>query len=103
MVLYDLRIELEELDDGSDYRYMATSPDLPGLIVVGDTTEEVLALAPQVASALIASLKASGDPLPATCQVRQVSGRVEVQVGPPIGGATPNGGRPVQSGAVPQL
>jgi predicted RNase H-like HicB family nuclease len=64
MVLYDLRIELEELDDGSDYGYMATRPDLPGLIVVGDTPEEVLALAPQVASALIASLKASADPLP---------------------------------------
>jgi predicted RNase H-like HicB family nuclease len=66
MVLYDLKIELEELDDGGDYQYMATSPDLPGLIVVGDTAEEVLALAPQVASALIASLKAVGDPLPET-------------------------------------
>lgn len=66
MMLYDLRIELEELDDGSDYRYMATSPDLPNLIVVGDTTEEVLALVPQVASALIASMKASGDALPET-------------------------------------
>lgn len=66
MVLYDLKIELEELDDGGDYRYMSTSPDLPGLIVVGDTAEEVLALAPQVASALIASLKAAGDPLPET-------------------------------------
>jgi predicted RNase H-like HicB family nuclease len=65
-MLYDLRIELEELDDGSDYRYMATSPDLPNLIVVGDTTEEVLALVPQVASALIASMKASGDALPET-------------------------------------
>ena len=66
MILYDVRIELEELNDGGDYRTMATSPDLPGLIVVGDTTEEVLALAPQVASALIASLKAAGDPLPET-------------------------------------
>jgi predicted RNase H-like HicB family nuclease len=55
MVLCDLKIELEELNDGGDYRYMATSPDLPGLLVVGDTAEEVLALAPQVASAWIAS------------------------------------------------
>lgn len=46
MVPYGLRIELEELDDGGDYRHMATSPDLPGLIVVADTTEEVPALAP---------------------------------------------------------
>ena len=69
MVLYDLRIELEELNDGGDYRTMATSPDLPGLIVVGDTAEDVLAQVPQVASALIASLKAAGDPLPETVHV----------------------------------
>jgi len=66
MILYDLRIELEELDDGGDYRYMATSPDLPGLIVASDTPEEVLALVPQVAAALIASIQAAGDPLPTT-------------------------------------
>ena len=69
MVLYDLKIEVEELDDSSDYRYMATSPDLPNLIVVGDTTEEVLSLVPQVAAALIASMKAAGDALPGTLQV----------------------------------
>jgi len=69
MVLYDLAIEVEELDDGGDYRYMATSPDLPNLIVVGDTTEEVLSLVPQVAAALIASMKAAGDPLPETLRV----------------------------------
>lgn len=64
MALYDLEIEVEELDDGGDYRYMATSPDLPNLIVVGDSAEEVLALAPHVASVLIASMKAAGDPMP---------------------------------------
>jgi predicted RNase H-like HicB family nuclease len=69
MTLYDLQIEIEELDDGSDYRYIATSPDLPNLIVVGDTTEEVLSLAPQVAAALIASMKAAGDALPDTLRV----------------------------------
>lgn len=66
MELYDLQITIEELDDGSDYRYMAASPDLPNLIVVGDTVEEVLSLAPQVAAALIASIKAAGDELPDT-------------------------------------
>ena len=30
-MVYDLQLEIEPLDDGSDYRYMATSPDLPGL------------------------------------------------------------------------
>jgi predicted RNase H-like HicB family nuclease len=66
MTLYDLEIEIEELDDGGDYRYTATSLDLPNLTVVGDTTEEVLGLVPQVAAALIASMKAAGDALPDT-------------------------------------
>lgn len=69
MELYDLQITIEELDDGSDYRYVAASPDLPNLIVVGDTIEEVLSLAPQVAAALIASMKAAGDKLPDTLRV----------------------------------
>lgn len=63
MELHDLQITIEELDDGSDYRYIVASPDLPNLIVVGDTIEEVLLLAPQVAAALIASMKAAGDEL----------------------------------------
>jgi predicted RNase H-like HicB family nuclease len=65
-VLYELDIQIEQLTDAGDYAYMATSPDLPNLIVAGDTPEEVLALAPQVASALIASMQAAGDPLPPT-------------------------------------
>ena len=64
MTLYDLEITIEELEDGGDYRYLATSPDLPNLLVAGDTVDEVLAIAPQVAAALIASMKATGDPLP---------------------------------------
>ena len=65
MALYDLKIELQELHDG-DYRYMAISTDLPNLVVAGDTAEEVLAIVPQVAAELIASMKAEGDPLPET-------------------------------------
>jgi len=66
MNVYDLAIHVEEIHDGGDYHYVATSPDLPGLLVAGDTPEEVLSLAPSVAGALIASLQAEGDPLPAT-------------------------------------
>jgi predicted RNase H-like HicB family nuclease len=66
MSIYDLAIHVEEIQDGGDYRYVATSPDLPGLLVAGDTAEEVLSLAPSVAGAMIASLRAEGDPLPAT-------------------------------------
>ena len=65
-MLYELEIKVEEMREGGDYRYLATSSDLPDLIVAGDTAEEVLALAPQIASALITSMKAAGDPLPDT-------------------------------------
>ena len=64
--VYDLRLQIEELKDDGDYHYMATSPDLPGLIVAGDSVEEVVSQAPGVARALIASMQAEGDPLPAT-------------------------------------
>jgi predicted RNase H-like HicB family nuclease len=66
--LYDLRIQVEELDDGSGFRYFASSPDLPNLVVLGESAEEVLAEAPLVASALIGSMRAAGDPLPHTLQ-----------------------------------
>lgn len=61
--VYSLRIEIERLEDG-DYRYMATSPDLPNLIVAGDTVNEVLAEAPAVARALIETMRETGQPLP---------------------------------------
>jgi len=66
MNVYDLAIHVEEIHDGGDYSFLATSPDLQGLLVAGDTAEEVLSLVPSVAGALIASLKAEGDPLPLT-------------------------------------
>ncbi len=65
-MFYELEIKVEVMREGGDYRYLATSSDLPNLIVAGDTAEEVLALAPQIASALITSMKAAGDPLPDT-------------------------------------
>lgn len=68
MNIYNLKIVVETLKEG-DYRYLATSPDLPNLIVAGETAEEVLSLAPQVASALIASMKAYGAQLPQSLHV----------------------------------
>jgi predicted RNase H-like HicB family nuclease len=69
--LYELRIEVEELNDGGDYRYMGTSPDLPNLIVVGDTVEEVLSLAPGVAQALIETMREYGQSIPRLLEARQ--------------------------------
>jgi predicted RNase H-like HicB family nuclease len=63
MHVYNLSISIEQLQDG-DYRYMATSPDLPNLIVAGDTIDEVLAEVPPVARALIETMQETGEPLP---------------------------------------
>ena len=69
--LYELRIQIEELDDGGDYRYLGTSPDLPNLIVVGDSVEEILAHAPGVARALLETMQEHGMPTPHLAQAPQ--------------------------------
>lgn len=81
MSVYDLAIHVEKIQDGGDYHYIATSPDLPGLLVAGDTAEEVLSLAPSVAGALIASLQAEGDPLPAEMGALSQAALVGIKVG----------------------
>jgi predicted RNase H-like HicB family nuclease len=55
-LVYNLRIRIEQLEDG-DYRYRATSPDLPNLIVAGDSVDEVLAEVPKVARALVGTMR----------------------------------------------
>ena len=52
------------IDSEGDYRFAAMRPDLPNLLVGVVTSEEVIDLAPEVASALITSMKASGDKFP---------------------------------------
>ena len=58
---HEIRIAVEELKDGGDYHYVATSPDLPGLLVAGETVEEVLVLTPKVAAAFAASIQNADD------------------------------------------
>ena len=87
MRAYELQIEVAELQDGGDYRFVVTSPDLPSLVVAGDTAEEVLDLAPHVAAALIASMNQAGDPLPDG--VRHISSPPSLIV-PAHGGGNPS-------------
>jgi predicted RNase H-like HicB family nuclease len=57
-----LRIPLviEQVEDGS---LMATSPRLDGLIILADTIEEMQAIAPGIARALIEAKQEHGDVL----------------------------------------
>ncbi len=58
-----LNIHLERLPEGV---FLATSDDLPDLLAQGETVEETLEIAQDVARKLIESYREWGDELPAT-------------------------------------
>ena len=55
------RLHIEPLDDGG---YVATSPDVPGLVAQGRTIVETSEIAHDVACKIAESCLAHGDPLP---------------------------------------
>jgi len=56
-----IRLKLEPLDEGG---YVATSPDLQGLVAQGVTIAQTMEIARDVARKIIESCLAHGDPLP---------------------------------------
>jgi predicted RNase H-like HicB family nuclease len=56
-----LKLHVEALDEGG---FVATSPDLPGLVAQGRTMAETMEIAHDVARKLIESFEEHGDPLP---------------------------------------
>ena len=56
-----LKLHIEALDEGG---YVATSPDLPGLVAQGRTMAETAEIAHDVARKLIESYEEHGDPMP---------------------------------------
>ena len=77
MTTYSVTLEIEHLPEGP---YLATSPDLPGLIVQADTPEEVIRLAPNIACDLIEVMQETGQPLPAKLKPLHTPLRVSVMV-----------------------
>jgi predicted RNase H-like HicB family nuclease len=75
--MYQITLEIQKLPEGP---YLGTSPDLPGLIVQADTSEEVIALAPQIAHDLIEVMKDMGQPLPPQLRLVTMPARVPVLV-----------------------
>ena len=57
-----IRLHLEPLEEGG---YVATSPDVPGLVAQGRTRVEAAEVAQSVARAIAETCLAHGDPLPA--------------------------------------
>ncbi len=56
-LFYRLPLTIEQMEDGT---YMATSSVLQGLLVQADTVDDVIALAPGVAKALIGAMREKG-------------------------------------------
>ena len=54
---YRLPLEIVQVEDGS---FMATSPVLEGFLVLADTVEEVISLAPGIAKSLIEAMREHG-------------------------------------------
>jgi predicted RNase H-like HicB family nuclease len=57
LLSYRLPLVIEQLEDGN---FLATSPALDGFLVQADTIEEVIALAPGVAKALVEAMQDKG-------------------------------------------
>lgn len=75
--MYKIDLEIERLPEGP---YLGTSPDLPGLVVQGDSVQEVLQLAPDLAHDLIAVMVETNQRLPPGVETVDAPGRVSVLV-----------------------
>lgn len=74
---YSIRIHIEKLPEGA---WLATSEDLPGLVVEVQTREEVDEAVREVARKLIESYCEHGDPLPRELVSRSVDTLSEVEI-----------------------
>ncbi len=73
-----LKLHIESLDEGG---YVATSPDLPGLVVQGRTMSETIEIAHDVARKLIESYQEHGDPLPSGLKEAKKTLNIDIAVG----------------------
>jgi antitoxin HicB len=61
-------LEIEELEEGG---FVATSPDVPGLVAQGRTLGETIEIARDVARKIVESCIDHGDPLPPVFRSKQ--------------------------------
>lgn len=73
-----LKLHIESLDEDG---YVATSPDLPGLVAQGRTVSETIEIAHDVARKLIESYKEHGDPLPSGLKEASKTLNIDIAVG----------------------
>lgn len=77
-----LDIQIESLEEGG---YLATSPDLQGLIAQGRTIAETMEIAQDVARKLIESCLEHGDPLSPKIQAAMKRPQYKIKTRIPVG------------------
>ena len=75
-----IHLELEALPEGG---YVATSPDVPGLVATGRTVTETLEIARDVARRIAESCIEHGDPLPECLRRTTVPSSLDIPVALP--------------------
>ena len=75
---FRLPLVIEQVEDGT---YLATSPALEGFLVQAETVEEVIALAPGVAKALLEAMREKGVPIALEAEELHFPVKIDVLVG----------------------
>lgn len=75
--MYKITLEIRELPEGP---YLGTSPELPGLVIQGESVQQVLELAPDVAHDLIEVMLETGQVLPSGIETINAPSRVPLLV-----------------------
>ena len=74
-----IRLRIEPLEEGG---YLATSPDVPGLVAEGRSITEAVEIAQGLARKIVESCLEHGDPLPPVfCKLRRLPQELVVPVG----------------------
>lgn len=75
-----IRVHIEPLEEGG---YVATSPDVPGLVAEGRSIVEAVEIAQGLARKIAESCLDHGDPLPPALQPLAQAGAIELVI--PVG------------------
>jgi antitoxin HicB len=75
-----IRLRIEPLEEGG---YVATSPDVPGLVAEGRSIVEATEIAQGLARKIVESCLEHGDPLPAALAKSAPGGPIDVVI--PVG------------------
>jgi len=75
-----IRLHVEPLEDGG---FLATSPDVPGLVAEGRTVTEAAEIAQGLARKIVESCEEHGDPVPPALQPLMKKGAVDLLI--PVG------------------